>query len=249
MKKLLSKIFLIFIIFISVIGIFIVQDGYSLYRSATSEIGVQEKINSVRNSGDYVDVDNVSKDFLNAIVSVEDHRFYKHRGIDIIAMGRSVVSNIEAGRVVMGGSTITQQLAKNLFFTNEQKLQRKVAELFVVRELEKNYSKDEILELYINVIYYGDGYYGINEASNGYFNTAPDKITLSQSVMLAGLPQSPENYAPSKHYERAKERSEVVLMSMIRNNAISRSEVEVLCNGDIDENFNKTILASEAINQ
>ena len=92
MKKLLSKIFLVFTIFISIIGVFIVEDGYSLYRSATSEIGVQEKVNSVRNSGDYVYIDNISKDFLNAIVSVEDHRFYNHRGIDIIAIGRSVVN-------------------------------------------------------------------------------------------------------------------------------------------------------------
>ncbi|MFR1707309.1 MAG: transglycosylase domain-containing protein [Clostridium sp.] len=248
MKKLLSKIFLVFTIFISIIGVFIVEDGYSLYRSATSEIGVQEKVNSVRNSGDYVYIDNISKDFLNAIVSVEDHRFYNHRGIDIIAIGRSVVNNIEAGKVIMGGSTITQQLAKNLFFTHDQKLQRKVAELFVVRELEKNYSKDEILELYVNAIYYGDGYYGINEAARGYFNTDPNQITLSQSIMLAGLPQSPENYAPSKHYERAKKRSEVVLMAMIRNNAISRNELEIICNGEIDENLNKAILASEATN-
>ena len=150
--------------------------------------------------------------------------------------------------LIMGGSTITQQLAKNLFFTHDQKLQRKVAELFVVRELEKNYSKDEILELYVNAIYYGDGYYGINEAARGYFNTDPNQITLSQSIMLAGLPQSPENYAPSKHYERAKKRSEVVLMAMIRNNAISRNELEIICNGEIDENLNKAILASEATN-
>lgn len=248
MKKLLSKITLGFIVLITVIGVFIFQDGHSLYKSATSEIGVQEKVNSIRNNGDYVTIDNISKDFLNAIVSVEDHRFYEHRGIDIVAIGRSVVNNIEAGRVVMGGSTITQQLAKNLFFTHEQKIQRKVAEIFVVRELEKNYSKEEILELYVNVIYYGDGYSGIKQATNGYFNTSPNQITLSQSIMLAGLPQSPENYALSKNYERAKERSEVVLMAMIRNNTISREEVELICNGDIDENLNKSILASEVIN-
>lgn len=248
MKKLLSKITLGFIILITVIGVFIFQDGYSLYKSATSEIGIQEKVNSIRNNSNYVTIDNVSKNFLNAIVSVEDHRFYKHRGIDIVSIGRSVVNNIEAGRVVMGGSTITQQLAKNLFFTHEQKLQRKVAEIFVVRELEKNYSKEDILELYVNIIYYGDGYSGIKQATSGYFNTSPNQITLSQSIMLAGLPQSPENYALSKNYERAKERSEVVLMAMIRNNTISREEVELICNGDIDENLNKSILASEVIN-
>ncbi len=248
MKKLLGKITLGFIILITIIGIFIFQDGYSLYKSVTSEIGVQEKINNIRHSNDYVTIDEVSKDFLDAIVSVEDHRFYKHKGIDLVAIGRSTINNIKARKIVMGGSTITQQLAKNLFFTHEQKLQRKIAEIFVVTQLEKNYSKEEILELYVNVIYYGDGYFGIKQASRGYFNTSTNKITLSQSILLAGLPQSPENYSLSKNYERAKERSEVVLMAMIRNNAVSREEVELIFNGYVNENLNKVILASESIN-
>jgi len=232
----------------TIIGVFLFQDGYSLYRASTSEIGVQEKINSIRSSEDYTTIDGISKDFLDAIVSVEDHRFYNHNGIDLIAIGRSVISNIDAGKIVMGGSTITQQLAKNLFFTHEQKLERKIAEVFVVRELEKNYSKKEILELYVNVIYYGDGYSGIKQASRGYFNTSPSEITLSQSLLLAGLPQSPENYALSKNYEKAKKRSEIVLMSMIRNNVISREKVELLCNGNVEENLDKAILVSETIN-
>ena len=248
MKKLLVKIALGFIVFMTIIGVLVFQDGYSLYRAATSEIGVQEKINSIRSSEDYTTIDGISKDFLDAIVSVEDHRFYNHNGIDLIAIGRSVISNIDAGKIVMGGSTITQQLAKNLFFTHEQKLERKIAEVFVVRELEKNYSKKEILELYVNVIYYGDGYSGIKQASMGYFNTPPSKITLSQSLLLAGLPQSPENYALSKNYEKAKKRSEIVLMSMIRNNVISREEVELLCNDNTEENLDKAILVSETIN-
>lgn len=248
MKKLLVKLTLVFIVFMTIIGVFLFQDGYSLYRAATSEIGVQEKINSIRSSEDYTTIDGISKDFLDAIVSVEDHRFYNHNGIDLIAIGRSVISNIDAGKIVMGGSTITQQLAKNLFFTHEQKLERKIAEVFVVRELEKNYSKKEILELYVNVIYYGDGYSGIKQASRGYFNTSPSEITLSQSLLLAGLPQSPENYALSKNYEKAKKRSEIVLMSMIRNNVISREKVELLCNGNVEENLDKAILVSETIN-
>ncbi|WP_346935439.1 biosynthetic peptidoglycan transglycosylase [Clostridium sp.] len=248
MKKLLVKLTLVFIVFMTIIGVFLFKDGYSLYRAATSEIGVQEKINSIRSSEDYTTIDGISKDFLDAIVSVEDHRFYNHNGIDLIAIGRSVISNIDAGKIVMGGSTITQQLAKNLFFTHEQKLERKIAEVFVVRELEKNYSKKEILELYVNVIYYGDGYSGIKQASRGYFNTSPSEITLSQSLLLAGLPQSPENYALSKNYEKAKKRSEIVLMSMIRNNVISREKVELLCNGNVEENLDKAILVSETIN-
>ncbi|WP_346930004.1 biosynthetic peptidoglycan transglycosylase [Clostridium sp.] len=248
MKKLLVKLTLGFIVFMTIIGVFVFQDGYSLYRAATSEIGIQEKINSIRSSEDYTTIDGISKEFLDAIVSVEDHRFYNHNGIDLIAIGRSVISNIDAGKIVMGGSTITQQLAKNLFFTHEQKLERKIAEVFVVRELEKNYSKKEILELYVNVIYYGDGYSGIKQASRGYFNTSPSEITLSQSLLLAGLPQSPENYALSKNYEKAKKRSEIVLMSMIRNNVISREEVELLCNGNVEGNLDKAILVSETIN-
>ncbi len=248
MKKLLVKLTLGIIVLMTALGVFVLQDGYSLYRAATSDIGVQEKINDIRSGKDYITIDGISKDFLDAIVSVEDHRFYNHNGIDLIAIGRSAISNIDAGKIIMGGSTITQQLAKNLFFTHEQKLERKIAEIFVVRELENNYSKEEILELYVNVIYYGDGYSGIKQASKGYFNTSPNEITLSQSLLLAGLPQSPENYALSKNYERAKERSEVVLMSMIRNNVISREEAELLCNDKMDKTFNKATLASETIN-
>ena len=109
--------------------------------------------------------------YVQAVVAVEDHRFYEHFGLDLIAIGRALVNDIKAGRYVEGGSTITQQLAKNLYFSQEKTMNRKAAEVFLALELERNYTKDEILELYVNSIYFGDGYYNVGEASAGRYHT------------------------------------------------------------------------------
>ncbi len=230
MKKLLKNIITCIIVLIVAIGTYLFVDGYSLYKSVTSEIGVDEKIEELRSNQNYVTTDEISQDFLKGIVAVEDHRFYEHSGLDFISLGRAVISNLEAGEVVMGGSTITQQLAKNLFFTNEQKIQRKVAELFVVNKLEAKYSKEEILELYVNEIYYGDGYWGIKEATEGYFGKAANSINFDEAVLLAGLPQAPDYYALSKNYDGAKKRSEIVVSAMIKNSVISQDDLEQVYN-------------------
>ena len=111
--------------------------------------------------------------YINAVISVEDHRFYKHPGIDIISIGRAVINDIKAMSFVEGGSTITQQLAKNIYFTQEKKIERKIAEVFMAFDIEKKYDKNEILELYVNTSYFGDGYYTVKEASRGYFAKEP----------------------------------------------------------------------------
>ena len=230
MKKVFKNLILLVLVVVISMGVYMTGKGYILYRTATSPIGIEDKIKKIRNDKDYVKYEDISKDFLDAIVSVEDHRFYEHNGIDIISIGRALISNIEAGKIVMGGSTITQQLAKNLFFTHEQKIERKIAEVFVVNRLEKEYTKEEILELYANVIYYGDGYYGIKQASEGYFEKEPNELTLSQGILLAGLPQAPEMDSLSKNYDEAMKRSEIVLASMIRNDVISGKEIEIMKN-------------------
>lgn len=226
MKKLFKSIVLCFMVIVFLSGAYLVGSGYLLYKTSISKVSIEEKVEGLRSSEDYVELKDISKDFLNGIVAVEDHRFYKHGGIDYISLGRAVVSNLKAGEIVMGGSTISQQLAKNLFFTNEQKFERKIAELFVVNRLEAKYSKEEILELYVNEIYYGDGNWGIKNASEGYFGKSPKEIDFEEAVLLAGLPQAPDYYALSKNYEGAEARSQIVISAMIKNDYISRDLVE-----------------------
>ena len=154
-KRLLSFIFLCVIIAGGVLG----YKGYEEYKKALSEESVKEMAARIEEQPNYTTIDELPQTYIDAVLSVEDKRFYDHFGVDPIAVGRAFFNDIKAGAYVEGGSTITQQLAKNLFFTNEKKIERKAAELFVVYQLEKNYAKDVILELYINTVYYGDGYY------------------------------------------------------------------------------------------
>lgn len=191
--------------------------GYREYTVATQGMPIEKKVEEIQSDKNYVRIEEINKDFINAIVAIEDHRFYKHDGIDYIAIARATIKNIVAGDIVQGGSTITQQLAKNMYFNNEQKLKRKVAEVFVAEKLEKNYSKEEILELYANIIYFGDGNYGIKEASEGYFNKSPKALTTDEATLLAGLPQAPSRFALSKNYEAAKKRQKQVLEAMVLN--------------------------------
>ncbi len=226
MKKLFKNIFICLLVIMISVVTYLVGNGYSLYKSVIAEISIEEKVEDLKSSEDYVQINNISKDFLNGIVAVEDHRFFSHSGVDFISLGRAIVSNLKAGEIVMGGSTITQQLAKNLFFTNEKKLQRKIAELFVVNKIEAEYSKDEILELYVNAIYYGDGNFGIKSATGGYFGKAPDEINFDEAILLAGLPQAPDYYALSKNYEGAQKRGQIVISAMIKNKYISKEKAE-----------------------
>lgn len=137
-----------------------------MYDDALAQTSLSETIEKIQSEEDYVTIEELPKDYLNAVVAVEDHRFRDHGAIDIWAIGRAIYINVTNLALLEGGSTITQQVAKNIFFIEEENpVTRKIAEIFAAFDLEKNYSKDEILELYINIIYYGDGYYGIREAS------------------------------------------------------------------------------------
>ncbi len=128
--------------------------------------------------------------------------------------------------LLKAGSSITQQVAKNLCFSNKKTFYRKVAELFVVDKLEKNYSKEEILELYINNIYYGNGYYNIYDASMGYFNKKPSDLNLYEATLLAGVPNAPSRYAPTVNLSLAEERQSQVLDAMVRYNCLSQEEAD-----------------------
>ena len=194
----------------------VIMDGYHMYRDAVAEVSLEDKVASIRSKENYTTFDELPEIYVDAVLPVEDHRFYNHPGIDMIAIGRAVFNDIRAGAFVEGGSTVTQQLAKNMYFTQEKELQRKVAEVFVAFDLEQNYSKNEILELYVNTIYYGNGYYCVKDASEGYFGKAPNDMTDYESTLLAGIPNAPSKYAPTVSPELAQKRQEQVLARLVK---------------------------------
>jgi membrane peptidoglycan carboxypeptidase len=151
-----------------------------------------------------------------AIIAVEDNRFYNHSGFDVEGILRAILVNIQTGQLQEGASTITQQLVKNLFLTHDRTWGRKVEEVVLAIDMEQRYSKEEILELYLNTIYFGSGAKGISSASKIYFGKAPANLTLAESAMLAGLPNAPSALSPYVDFAAAKQRQAVVLAAMVR---------------------------------
>ncbi|MGL4453079.1 MAG: transglycosylase domain-containing protein [Sarcina sp.] len=216
-KKMIITIITLIIIISSIICVPILLKGYSEYKSAIERIEISEIVDKVQNKSNYIKLEDVSEDFLIAIVAIEDRRFFEHEGIDIISLGRALINNLRAKEIIEGGSTITQQLAKNLYFDSEQELSRKVAELILAKELEKEYSKEVILELYINIIYYGNNSYGINEATQAYFKKAPKDITYDEATLLAGVPQAPSYYDLTKNLDGARQKQKYVEKAIKEN--------------------------------
>lgn len=227
--KILKKLFIILILIILIVGIVIILNGYKLYKTTTNEISISNKISEIKSNDTYVSINDVPKYYINAVIAVEDHRFKEHGAIDIISIGRAIISNFQAKELNEGGSTITQQVAKNLYFiTEDDVVSRKIAEIFVAMDLEKNYSKDDILEFYINTIYFGEGYYGIREASNGYYKKEPKDLNLYEATLLAGVPNAPSVYAPTINPELAKSRQGKVIRSMVEYGYLSEEEANKL---------------------
>lgn len=159
-----------------------------------------------------------------AIVATEDRRFYDHGALDLVSVTRALVTNYLAGQMLEGGSTIAQQTVKNIFLSHDRTLSRKVEELALAVQLEKKYTKDEILELYLNTIYFGHGAYGIKDAARTYFGKDVKDLDLSQCAMLAGLPQAPSVYDPITHPEEGIRRMAVVLTLMAQQEYISSED-------------------------
>ena len=174
----------------------------------------------------YVKLSDIPKDLQQAIIAVEDNRFYEHPGFDIQGIMRATLVNLQYGQIEEGASTITQQLVKNLFLGNEQTFGRKAEELLLALDIEANYSKEEILELYLNTIYYGSNYYGIYDASEGYFGKQPRELQLPECAMLAGVPNAPSLYSPYADFLLAKKRQIVVLDAMVRAGVIEERIAE-----------------------
>lgn len=229
--KLLKKVIITLLILLILVGIsitaIVISDGYTMYKHAIDQTSISDKVESIKQKDNYTRIDELPEIYIDAVLAVEDHRFYQHGAIDIISIGRAVVKDLQEMSFVEGGSTITQQLAKNIYFTQEKKITRKIAEVFMALEIEKAYpNKDDILELYLNTSYFGDGYYTVKEASRGYFDKEPSEMTEYESIMLAGIPNAPSVYAPTKNPELAKQRQRQVADAMVKYGYISQEEVD-----------------------
>lgn len=184
---------------------------------------VDDKIKTIPH---YVTMNNLPPILCQAIVSVEDTRFYQHKGFDMIGIARAIMVNAEAGEIQQGASTITQQTVKNLFLTSDRTFTRKAEELVLSMNLEKNFDKDKILEIYLNSIYFGSNFYGIHDAAQGYFGKEPADLTIAECAMLAGLPNAPSLNSPYVDFHRAKERQLIVIDAMEKLGVITKIEAE-----------------------
>lgn len=186
-----------------VVGYFSLK-GYGMYKDAVNEKSVVELTTSIQREEGFVALSDISSEFKEQLIESEDKEFYEHCGISLKGIGRAVVEDVKARAFVQGGSTITQQLAKNLYFTGEKKMERKFAELFVVYTLEHLYSKDEILELYCNVIYFGEGCYGIQEAAQNYYGVDALYLDKDEAASLVFTIKCPTYYNPNAYGKSKK---------------------------------------------
>lgn len=221
MRKLIRRLILLILIIALIGSAILIEMGYLDYKQQVSENSIDSVVEQLRTRDNYVKLNEMSSYMPLAIVAIEDKRYYQHGAIDVIGTTRAVVVNLVSKKLVQGGSTITQQLAKNLYSLNTKNGIKKISEAFLAVALEKKYSKKEILEMYLNIIYYGDQHYGIAQAAKGYFNMTPAQLDLARCALLAGLPQAPSIYALSNHDERTYQRQQQVLKAMLDQQLIT----------------------------
>lgn len=222
--KVLKTLIFLFIIVVSIVVGMVVKDGYDIYKNAIEQISLEEKVAEIKENENYATYEELPQDYINAVLAVEDKRFFKHDGVDLISISRAIFIDIKEMSFREGGSTITQQLAKNVYFTQEKKITRKIAEVFMAFEMEKYLSKEEIFELYVNTSYFGDGYYCVKDASEGYFDKVPSEMNLYECTLLAGIPNAPSVYAPTKNPELARQRQGQVVRKMIKQGFLTEEE-------------------------
>ncbi len=222
--KFIRKMIIFLLILILIAFSFLFLIGYGYYSKTLKEKPLISRVDEIVKTEHYITFEQLPSNYLNAVVAVEDHRYYDHGPIDFIAIARALYTNLRDNEFDEGGSTITQQVAKNVVFNQDRNIIRKAGEVFAAYDLEKNYSKNEILALYVNTAYFGDGYYGIYEASMGYYNKEPKDLTLDEASMLAGVPNAPSVYAPTVNPNLAKKRQKHVLNKMVEYGYISQED-------------------------
>ncbi len=186
------------------------------------------------------DISKIQEHTKNAFIAIEDKRFYKHNGVDYKGLLRATINNIKAFSFKEGGSTITQQLIKNTHLSSEKTFKRKLYEIKLARDLENKFSKDEILEKYLNTIYFGDNCYGITSAAKHYFNKSPYELSINESAVLASIIKAPSNYSPYSNYQKCFMRKKIVLKNMLEQNLINKDEY--------NKNIDKKIILAENYN-
>ena len=223
--KIIKRIIILIILILIFAGAFLAYQGYNMYKEALNEISVEDKVQELRSQKNYTEFKDLPQLYLDAVVAVEDRRIYDHGAIDPIGIARAIWTNIKSFKLREGGSTITQQVAKNVYFTQEKTALRKIAEVFMAFEIEINCDKDTILEMYVNTSYFGSGYDGIREAANGYYNKEPIEMNKYECSMMAGVPNAPSVYAPTKNPDLASQRQRQVLEKMVRYEYITEDEM------------------------
>ncbi|MDP2842831.1 MAG: transglycosylase domain-containing protein, partial [Acetobacterium sp.] len=245
-KKHIGAKVLIILLVLGILGIGVMYSIYAANRMDISEYQYQAKDKTEIYSADNVIIaelymknrtnitfDQIPLQLQQALISVEDSRFYDHFGIDLLGIVRAFFSNIASNGIGEGASTITQQLSRVLFLPDiateqnfNQSLIRKLKEISIALQLEEKYTKEQILEMYFNEYYFGSGAYGIEEAAQTYFNKPVSQVDLAEAAMLAGLPQAPSAYAPNSNFEAAKKRQQEVLIRMVKEKYITQEEAD-----------------------
>ncbi|MEH6940700.1 transglycosylase domain-containing protein [Bacillus sp. JJ722] len=202
-----------------------------------------EVISQITNSEKRINLSNdeIPQLLKDAFVITEDRTFYEHQGADFAAIGRAIVVNAKQDDIKQGGSTITQQLARNLYLNQDKTFNRKLTELFYSFEIEKNYTKDQILEMYINAIYFGNGAYGIEAAAQTYFNKSTKQLSEGELLFLAAIPNNPSMYNPLKHFSKTKERQERIIDQLVQHNKLLLDEAQTIKQQPLTLKQGKTI--------
>lgn len=235
-KGKLNRIIFALAVIIVAVGTYIMCLGYEMYSRAVTTYPLEKMAEDIKTKENFTSIESIPKFYLNAVVATEDRRFYSHNGIDLRSIGRAILTNIREMRLAEGGSTISQQLAKNAYYSQEKSFIRKAAEMFTAFDIEKNFDKNEILELYVNNIYYGDNCYTICDASLHYFDKYPNEMNEWECSLLAGVPNAPSIYAPTANYDLCLERQKEVLSAMVDAGYITEEKsLEI-------QNSEKTIL-------
>jgi len=254
-KKILIIILLIIFLIVGVTTVtyFSVKGKVTSY-TASEPITIYDKDEHVvdylsKQKGENADIKDIPNYLQKAFISVEDRRFYSHHGIDIWRLGKAILVNLSKGKISQGGSTISQQLAKNAFLSNERTFSRKFKEAIITLEIERVYSKDKLLEKYLNEIYFGSGSYVVREAAKDIFNKDISDINLAESAMLAGIPNRPNFYNPRKNLEASMKRAHLILKLMLNQNYISKNEYDTAINHKfiLESDFNKTFFPNKTI--
>ena len=252
-------IFLLKLFLLSIFTIIIVTLSFYVYAFITPKFNINNTSDNItyydkynnnifekKLDEDYVKLEDISANIKNAIISIEDKNFYTHKGFDFLRIIKAILINITSGEIKQGASTISQQYVKNLYLTFDKTWKRKIEEAFLTIELETHYSKDEILEGYLNTINFGAGNYGIKDACKYYFNKLPKDLTIEEATILVGIPKSPNYYNPITNYTNAKKRQKEVLISMYNNEYIKKDDIDKIYNGNISfyGKYDKTELSS-----